>query len=249
MIFKFKMNVKEELTCEYCKDIYNEPVTLNCCGENICKQHLDELISNNSSNKFTCPLCNEENTKQNFSVNKLIQRLVQNELHKFEIDTEYKVVLKNLKKEIFDLETILKDPENIIYEEISELKRQVDLDREQLKSKIDELADDLIDQLESFEKKFKSESKFNLDLERFNSLVSSSKQQLIQYEKCLNLFSTKKEERDEMSSQSEKNIKILQSKNKELRDGLFSNLSIKYKPMGNRIEDSFGKLIIKVSFY
>ena len=158
------------------------------------------------------------------------------------------VVLNNLKKEIGDLETILKDPENIIYEEISELKRQVDLNREQLKSQIDELADDLIHQLETYEKKFKSESKINLDLERFSSLVSSSKQQLIQYEKCLNLFSTKKEERDEMSNQSEKNIKMLQSKSKELRDRLFSNVCIKYKPMGNRIEDSFGKLIIKVSF-
>jgi hypothetical protein len=42
------MNIKEELTCKYCNEVYKNPITLNCCGENICKQHVEELTSNNA---------------------------------------------------------------------------------------------------------------------------------------------------------------------------------------------------------
>jgi hypothetical protein len=52
------------------------------------------------------------------------------------------------------LAVLLKDPENFIYEEINELKRKVDLDREKSKKEIDELANDLIQQLESYETTF-----------------------------------------------------------------------------------------------
>ena len=39
------MNIKEDLTCKYCREIYKNPITLICCGDNICKQHIEELIS------------------------------------------------------------------------------------------------------------------------------------------------------------------------------------------------------------
>ena len=239
------MNIKEELTCKYCNEIYINPIILSCCGENICKQHIDELISNSSSNKFICPFDNQENANENLSINKLIQRLVEKELHKLEIDTEYKSVFHKLKKEIENLETILNSPENFIYEEISELKRQVDLDRETLKIKIDELADGLIKQLESYEKRFNVEYKTKLDFEHYKALVESSKKQLNEYENCLNYFSTKKEERNEKTRQSQNEIVKLESKIKEFKQNLFSNLSITYKPMDNK-GCLFGKLIKKV---
>ena len=242
------MNIKEELTCKYCNEIYNKPITLNCCGENICQLHINDLISTNSSSRFTCPLCNEQNANQNFSVNKLIERLVQNELHKLEIDSEYKVVLNNLKKDIGNLETILKDPENVIYEEISELKRQVDLDRERLKAQIDTLAGGMIQQLESYEKKFKTEYK-HIDLEHYKDLIKSSRKQLADFEKCLNLFSAKNEDRAKQSKESENISKILQPKIKELKDKLFSNISITYKPIENDVKILFGKIETNVSLY
>ena len=65
------MNIKDELTCKYCKQIFNNPITLSC-GDSICKHHIEELISNNTSNKFACPLCNEEILNQNLSVNKIL---------------------------------------------------------------------------------------------------------------------------------------------------------------------------------
>ena len=237
------MNAKEHLTCSYCNEIYKQPIAL-LCGDTICKQHIDELISNNSTNKFTCPLCNKESLNQNFVVNKLIQNLIESNLHKFEVDSKFKKIYENLKTEIGNLEKILKDPENIIYEEINELKRQVDLDRENLKGEIDSLADGIIQQLESYETRFKAEYKENIHLENYNALVQSSRKQLNEYEQCLNLFSTTSEERNEKSLQIEKITVDLQPKITQLKQSLFSNISLTYRSSNSK--DLFGKLIIKV---
>ena len=238
------MNVNEQLTCKYCKEIFNDPVTLTCCAENICKHHIDELLSIDESNTFLCPFCNVKNAHQNLRVNRLIQSLIENQLHKLELNSDNKLTLEWFKKEIKKLEAILKDPENIIYEEISELKRLVDLDRERTKSKIDELANDLIQKLEAYEARFKTENVSNVDLEHYNALLETSRKQMAEYEKFLNLFSTKIEERHEKSNQSEKTIRNLKYKTNELKYKFFSNLSITYKPME---PEFFGELLVKVS--
>ena len=240
------MNINAELTCKYCNQVFKEPITL-ACGDNICKHHLEELISNKSSKTFTCPLCNEENaTNQQFKVNKLIQTLVKRELHAFELDPKYETVLSSLRIEIEKLAAILKDPENYLYEEISELKRQVDLDRENFKSQIDELADDLIQQLESYEKRFKAEYRANVDLEHYNGLVESARNHLVEFENFFNLFSTKNQEKEEKYNDCESLVKVLQPNLVEIQNKLFSNMSIKYQTLEKRMEDLFGKLQIKV---
>lgn len=239
--------MKEKFTCKYCSEVYKEPVSLNCCGENICKKHIKDLISTSLSNKFTCPMCNEENSNQKLNVNKLIQDLLRNDLHKFEIDSKYKSTLNNFETEIRNLEAILNEPENYIYEEISDLKRQVDLDRERLKGQIDNLADNLIQNLELYEKKFKIEIKSKVDLDKFKNLITSSKEQLKDFEMCLSLFSVKNEERDKKKKEVDTSIKVLQPKAKEIKEMLFSNTKIMYKPMERSIEDFLGKLVIKVS--
>ena len=241
------MNMKEDLTCKCCNQIYNSPITLNCCGENICKQHIEVLISNNSTKPRLCPLCNEECLNQNLHVNKVIQKLVENELHKLEINSKYKKTLDNLKWEIRKIESIVKDPKNFIYEEISELKRNVDLDREKLKCEIDDLANDLIQQLEKYEKKFKEEYKSNIDPGHYNEIIASSKKQLSEFEKCLSLFSTSKEDRMEKCNKSETAIKTIQSKIEETKLKLFANTFLTYIPFQKSQGDLFGKLIVKVS--
>jgi DNA repair exonuclease SbcCD ATPase subunit len=239
------MTIKKELTCQYCNEIYKHPITLPC-GDNICKRHIKELTSNSSSNPFTCPLCNEEHANQSFKVNKLIQKLIESNMHKFEVDPRFKKVYESLKTTIEQLESILKDPENIIYEEMSELKRQVDLDREKLKIQVDALANDIIQQLESYEAKFRADYKANINLKHYNDLGECSKTQLAEYEQCLNLFSTTQKEFKEKSKQSEKIVTDLQPKIDQIKQELFSNILLSYEPMQDKIESFFGKLIIKV---
>jgi hypothetical protein len=235
------MDINEKLTCKYCKEIYKEPFSLNCCGEKICQSHIEELLSIDEPKKFCCPFCDVE------SVNKLIENYIKSQHHLFESESNYKETLKKFKKEIDNLESTLKDPENYIFEEIQEIKRQIDLDRERSKVQIDELADGFIKKLEELEQKFKSEYKSNVDMYSYHSLVESSKRNLFEYEKSFyNFILIKKEERDEKTKQSENETSSLKSKIKELNEKLFSNFSIQYRPKENEKEDLFGKLVVKV---
>ena len=241
------MNIKEQLTCKVCYQIYTDPITL-ACGCNTCKQHVEDAISKSSSNKFRCPLCNEENFKQKFNINRIIETMIEKELHKFEIDSEHKLILSSFKKEIANLEALIRDPENVIYEKIGELKLKVDLEREEKKNEIDKLADGLIQQLETLENNFKAGCKTNIDLERYNGLVVLSKKQLGEYEKCLDSFSSKKEERDEKSRKVEKLVNKLRLEIAEAGNNFFANCSITYKPSGIASRDLFGQLLVKVRF-
>ena len=109
------MNIKVELTCKFCNEIYKAPITLTC-GDSVCKHHLEELVPTNWSKFFCCPICNEENSNQDFKINKILEQLIKKELHQFKINPIYEEVLKNLKTEIVNLEAIFKEPENYIYE-------------------------------------------------------------------------------------------------------------------------------------
>jgi hypothetical protein len=234
----------KEFTCQICHQIYSNPITLNCCGENVCKKHVEKIIS---SNQFTCLLCHEENYNQNLKVNKFIEKLIAKDLHKYEIDLKYQEKLINLENETLKIVAILNNHDKVIHEEISELKRQVDLEREILKSQIDERADDLIQQLESYEAKFKTEYKTIVDFEHYISLVESSRKKLEEYESCLNLFSAKHQEREEKYIENENMIKNLQAEIVELNNRLVSNLSITYKPFKGNMKDLYGQIITKVS--
>jgi hypothetical protein len=239
------MNIKDRLKCKCCNEIFIKPITLPC-GDTVCKHHLDQLISNNSSNKFKCPLCHQESANQSFKVNGLLQDFIEIELHEFKKNPQYKKIFNNLKMEIKKLESILKEPESYIYEETNRLKNLVNLDRESLKSQIDKLADDLIQQLESYEARFKTHYKNNVDFDCFNKLVESSRKHLVEYERCLFLYSVEIEKNEEKFKESQALIETIQPKIKELKKSLFSNVSIKYSQMENNFENLFGKLFIKV---
>ena len=127
------MNIKDELTCKQCKSIYNEPIFLYCCSDNICKEHLSSELSNSSLNKITCPFCSTDIDKHGLNVNKLIQKLVENELHNFKTDPKFKDLISDFRNEIQQVKKILNDPENFVYDKLSEIKRQVDFDREYCK--------------------------------------------------------------------------------------------------------------------
>ena len=245
------MNIKQELTCKHCKEILNEPITLNCCGENICKEHLSELLSNESSKnskkvKTSCPFCFTEFDKQGLEVNKLIQKLLENELHNFKTDPKFKDLINSFKNEIQHIKKIANDPENFVYETFSEFKRQVDLDRENCKAKIDDLANDMIEKLETFEKDFKNGCKTKFNSKYFNELINESEKQLEENERFINLLSKDNSDREEKSIEVKKIIQKLELDRNKLEKDLLCNKLFKYKKGSLNVEDYFGKLIVSI---
>jgi hypothetical protein len=140
------------------------------------------------------------------------------------------------------LEKAEKDPDSIICESISELKRQVDLDREQLKEKIDKQANEIIKKLESFEIEFKIESKTRVKSVFDDDFKKSLSNQLQEYEKTLNSIAKTNEERENKRLDIEETLKILELKQTQFKTKLFSNKSIKYEPFSKNTGDLFGIL-------
>ena len=62
---------------------------------------------------------------------------------------ECKKKINEAKYQIQKIEILEKDPENYVFEYFEELKRQVDLRREELKLRLDECSDQIIESIES----------------------------------------------------------------------------------------------------
>ena len=174
------MNIKDDFTCKHCNETFKDPVSLFCCGENVCKKHIDELLLQKEN--VSCMFCDKALPKQEFHINKVLKNLIDRELHNLTIDQKYEDVLEQLKKKISQIENMHDDPENAIYTKISELKRQVDLDRENAKLKIDQAADEIINKLDSYETELKAECHSISDSEYNASLVANMKNKLTEYE-------------------------------------------------------------------
>ena len=236
------MNIIEILTCKYCNEIFNDPVTLNCCCENICKKHIDVLLSQSSA----CPLCNSDNPNQNSKINNTLKALVVDvELHKVEISnmSDYKTVLKAFSQKITTIETMLNDPESFVFNKLSDLRRLVDLDREMAKFEIDKLAEDILKRLDSYEAEFKADYKSRSNLEYYSELVNKTKTELHGYESFYKSLKNTPQERENKCDEIKVAIIALEKEIRNYEKKLFGGKSIAYEPMGYDLSKNFGELI------
>ena len=142
--------IGEELKCNHCKKVLCDPVSLNCCGENVCKQHIDELSS--SKNK-ECMLCGKDLPNQEFHINKCLKNIIEREKNQDCIKQ-----LNEPKEGIF-----LNDPNKLVVNEFVELNNRVELDRENAIREINHLADEIRNKLDFYECKSKKNPQSNLD--------------------------------------------------------------------------------------
>jgi len=153
-----------------------DPITLPC-GYSVCKRHLDELLVNapKEMNKFECELCKEKHCipEKGFAINRRIQNGLDIDLNSLKLNTVYdrcKKEVTDANNKIQEIEILEKDPENYIFEYFEELKRQVDLRREELKLKLDNCSDDIIKSIESAKenclKLFKESKRLDTEIEK-----------------------------------------------------------------------------------
>jgi hypothetical protein len=137
--------IKNLFKCDVCLQLLKEPVALTC-GSTVCKSHLEDL---SESGVFQCEKCHEEHTAPTggFKINNIVQDALNNNLNSLKaspIFEQCKVQIEHAAKSISDIEYMPDDPENYVYEYFEDIKRQVDLRREELKLKIDEYSDEII---------------------------------------------------------------------------------------------------------
>ena len=135
----FKIDqIKSLLDCEQC----NQLLITIVCGYSVCKKHLHELLESSSDqNKFKCLLCHKQHTipEEGFVVSRRIQKQIEIQLNKFKPNQAYedcKKVLNEARNNIAEIEALQKDPDHYINETFEGFKKQVNIRREEIKSKV-----------------------------------------------------------------------------------------------------------------
>ena len=188
----FKVDkIKNFFDCDSCHQVLVDPITIQC-GSNVCKGHLDKLLKNVSKDKssFQCEICKEEHfiPSSGFKVNKMVQNGLEiqfNTLKLTPIFDECKTVINKARDRVAEIETLEKNSEGYIYEYFEDIKRKVDIRREDLKIKIDKYSDEVIQSIESIQLNY---IKISKQANQISTGIDQSKKELDDYVKRFDTF-------------------------------------------------------------
>jgi hypothetical protein len=238
---------KSQFTCSYCSRIFHDPIELPC-SHNLCRQHLTE---NNviKENKIKCVTCNAEfkvkgnDFKSNYFVKKQLEELVYLSGEEFEFKNK---IQDSIRKFFETYEEFYLNKTRIdldVLNHFQEIRRNIDLHREKLKEKIDDIYMEMIEMTKKLEAAYlKSlEDKLEASLKSFET--KSLKQSLNETDESFRNPNVLIESIREMQRQQEEAIAILKCKLYEqshVKDHLIE--MNEFKPNVSFSQDSFGQL-------
>jgi phosphoglycolate phosphatase-like HAD superfamily hydrolase len=135
--------------------------------------------------------------------------------------------LKSLELQLGKVNDLIKDPKNFIYEEISRLKRDVDLRKEKLKEEIDEICDEMIEKLDKYQQEcYENIQSLKLEYKYSDALLKAQKY----------LDELTKDNNQLLIVSNDSKRKEIQSKAKELDIDLFARYeNIKEELIMNKV--------------
>ena len=154
------------LKCVNCRDTLSKPVLLPC-GHTICQIHTEIAEA-----QIICFKCGCRHFNTGFIINEAVSDMIKAQLYNFDFGHQHKETsnsFERLKKQLDKNNLVLNDLEYFIHESIGELRNHVMLKSEQLKLRIDEITQELIDDLDEYEKRCKRQSG---DINRTESFIS-----------------------------------------------------------------------------
>ena len=198
---------KQDLLCIICKNVLKDPVHLPCYCT-ICNAHLklakDGLIS--------CETCGDEFVVNNIEckVNTIAKKALDAELHLSSEEKELKKDIHELMLTFQQLHEQLRQEQNKFelksHEHFAEIKRKIDIQREKLKEKIDEIYLAMIRNVEQNEEFYKLKLNENRNIKSFD--LSSEIESLDDELRQVNL---KIERVQQLKTENEANVKNLQN--------------------------------------
>ncbi len=244
-MFKFD-KVKSSFDCDLCNKLLVDPVVMPC-GNFICKAHIDKLLTNASNEKKTllCGICQDEHfiPKNGFVVNNRLQNLLELEL----FDLKASPVFSECKKEIEDakdnlakIKFLQKNSENYLYDYFEDIKRQVDIRREDLKFKIDKYLDDIIKSVENTQANY---IKLSKEVNQISSRIERSKKELNDMTVVFDTMEFNDEKFEEIKSSVEDVNQEFRLILDEYQDSLVGNEKYTFQFNELPIEDIFGHLV------
>ena len=155
------MSFKSAFICNICNLVLKDPITLPCLCV-ICGQHLHDGSSKYGMIK--CLKCGEvfDIPKEGFEANTFMATNLDEELYLTEEEKCIKHAIQNLIQKLEQLKEELmrkhSNLERISFDHFSEVRRQIDIHREELKAKVDEISLKMVEQVNENEAYFISKT-------------------------------------------------------------------------------------------
>ena len=147
--------VKSSLTCSYCSKILKNPIELPC-DDLICEEHLKvkEVVRKNKINCLTCK--QEFQVKGNeFKLVKSIQKQINAQIFLNDEEISLKQKIEDSIKQFYQMYDEFSLSKNKVdldcHNHFQEIRFQLDMHREKLKEKIDEIYMEMIEKTKEFE--------------------------------------------------------------------------------------------------
>jgi hypothetical protein len=227
--------IQDLLKCALCMDIFTgTPIILPCCNKTVCEHHMEKQENTANSKLFTCVLCettHDMDKCKKFASNKTVEKLLKIQIDKFanlgDIYVRTINQVKSLEDNFRQVNDLIKDPKNFIYEEISALKRDVDLRKEKLKQEVDKICAEMIAKLDKYQQEC-YENIASLKIEKNNSGA------LLEVQKYLDKWTRDNNQLLIVSNDSKR--QEMQTRAKELDINLFARYeALKEELMMNRV--------------
>ncbi len=167
------MNFKSDFMCDVCKKILKNPVTLPCLCSEICEYHVDDLISKNVF-KINCQICEKMSIipQKGFTPNIVVRNFIEKNGHLLDEEKELKNDLTRL---IDDLEMLIDDFKLKLREftllhsdHFAEIRRNIDIRRETLIMKINQISQIMIARVEE------KEESLMKNIPKLNGLITNN---------------------------------------------------------------------------
>ena len=136
--------LKTLFNCKFCAKVLVKPIALSC-GITICESHLDELLNDK------CQFCEQQHSKGPYKVNEAFSQMLELQVNTIKMSPKFDACKRSIDKAaefVNKIDLVSKDPENFIYEYFEEIKQKVDVQREELKLKIDDYSNEIIGQID-----------------------------------------------------------------------------------------------------
>ena len=151
------MSLKSEVICKICKRFLKNPISLPCFCV-ICDEHLHDGSAKHGL--IECSKCSRsfDISQTEFKTSEMAASILAKDLHLTDEEKSLKNSFQDALQQIDQLQDELKSKQSVCevtcFDHFSEIRRQIDIRREALKAKIDEIALEMIDLTNEKEKSY-----------------------------------------------------------------------------------------------
>jgi hypothetical protein len=242
-MFHDSSKVNDSLTLQKCTVRLDEPRILPC-GNSICS-HCVSSIQLKENKEFQCLVCCESHKmhKNGLPLNKIVLEMLSLEaiqVSRGKVFNALQKILKDIQKEQNLFEHYLTNPTDYIKEHFINLRNEVQLTAEELHEQIDDLSEEVILEINEYEKKLINSNNINLDSFQSFKLIEKQLESFhLQTEEYLKQPKLNDEKLDQLNQHA---IALKENSNSEienLKEIILNGQYIKFEPNKVKLNKSF----------